>query len=132
MDKQGFTNVDEYLAYQPEHLRDKLDFLRQTILSTIPDAEEIISYQMPAYRYHGMIAYFGVATHHYALYISPQLLDEFRDRLAAYRMTKSAIHFPHDERIPVELVKEIILHAFRKNVEKAELKKRVKSKKNNN
>lgn len=132
MDTQLFSSVDEYLALQPDDLRKKLQVLRQTILQAVPKAEEIISYQMPAYRYKGMLAYFGVAKRHYALYVSPENLNQFRHKLSGFSLTKSAIHFPLDMPVPVDLVKEILQNAFRKNIEKEELKKTVKSKKNNN
>lgn len=92
-------------------------------------AEEVISYQMPGYRHHGMIAYFGVAKNHYALYINPVIMDRFRPKLNDYSLTKSAIHFPFDHEVPSLLIKEIIHTSLQNNLERLQLKKSTKSKK---
>ena len=100
--------------------------LRKAIKKAAPDAEEVISYQMPAYKYHGMVAYFAVRTNHYGLYLMPYVLEVFKDRLAGYKLSKSTIQIPFDKPLPEGLVTEIIDFAVNDNRQKAELKKEAK------
>ncbi|HET6768667.1 MAG TPA: DUF1801 domain-containing protein, partial [Chitinophagaceae bacterium] len=53
-------NVDEYVAAQSKAVQAALNKLRSTIRSAAPEAEEVISYQMPAYKHYGMLVYFAV------------------------------------------------------------------------
>jgi len=122
-------SVDDYIAGQPASIREKLRLLRVIIKEAAPQAEEVISYQMPGYRDHGMIAYFGAAKNHYALYRNPVIMDRFRPKLKAYSLTKSAIHFPYDHEVPPLLIKEIIYTSVQNNLERLRLKKTTKSQK---
>ena len=58
-EKGLFTTVDEYIALHPPSIKAGLDLLRKTIKTAAPGAEELISYRMPAYRLHGMLAFFS-------------------------------------------------------------------------
>ena len=119
----GYTIVDEYIALQPEEHRAKLELIRQTIKAVVPEAIEVISYQMPAFKYHGILAYFAVFRDHYSLIVSPQIREAFSNELLAFKTTKSAIHFPLNTPIPVKLIEEIIRFAAITNFEKAEAKR---------
>ena len=116
--------VDEYLAALPEPVRINLAALRQAIKNAVPEAEETISYQMPGYKWHGMLAWFAAFKNHYSLFVKPAVLNAFKDRLSAYGTTKSALHFPNDTPAPVQLVMEILRHAAAVNVEKTERKQK--------
>lgn len=118
----GFNTVDEYLAAQPDVLRATLEHLRQVIKKAAPEAQELISYSMPAYKYLGMVAYFAAAKNHYGLYVMPRVLESFRSRLGTYKLSKSTIQFPWKTPLPDELVAEIIQYAVRFNREQKELK----------
>jgi uncharacterized protein YdhG (YjbR/CyaY superfamily) len=60
--KPQFSTVDEYIALQKDlQVRETLEQLRKTIIAAAPNADEIISYQMPAYRFHGILVWFAVA-----------------------------------------------------------------------
>ncbi len=58
------TTIDEYLALQTETVRAALEKLRQIIKSVVPDAEEAISYQIPAFKYHGLLVGFAAFEKH--------------------------------------------------------------------
>jgi uncharacterized protein YdhG (YjbR/CyaY superfamily) len=124
-----FRNVDEYLAQQPAAIYEKLTSLRDIIRKTAPQAEEFISYQMPAYKQKGIIAFFAAFTKHYSLFLKPHILNVFRDRLSSYKMTKSAINIPLDTQLPEKLVVEMISFALADNQMKFEEKKKAKNKK---
>jgi len=92
--KSQFKNVDEYIAIQPGHIRPTLEHLRQTIKLASPEAEEVISYQMPGYKFHGVLVWFAAFKNHYGFYCIPDVLQKFKDQLSAYELTKSAIRIP--------------------------------------
>ena len=118
-----YNTVDEYLALQPEQHQANLELIRNTVKTTVPEAVELISYQMPAFKYHGMLCYFAVFKDHYSLFVSPEIREAFSNMLLSYKTTKSAIHFQLNETVPVKLVEEIIRFTAITNLEKAEAKK---------
>jgi uncharacterized protein YdhG (YjbR/CyaY superfamily) len=102
--------VDEYLAGLEEPKRSALQELRQTILSIVPDAEECISYGMPAYRWEGKVfaGFAAFKTHLSYLPHSGSVLEKLSDDLAGYRSTKGSLHFPIDKPLPKSLVQKLI------------------------
>src|SRR5579864_1374844 len=71
MKKTAIKDVDAYIAAQPKNVAAKLKQLRQTVRSAAPEAQEIISYGMPAYKYHGRLVYFGAFKNHISFYPRP-------------------------------------------------------------
>jgi uncharacterized protein YdhG (YjbR/CyaY superfamily) len=102
--------VDEYLRGVDEPKRGTLETLRRTILEIVPDAEEVISYRVPAFRLHGKtIAGFAAFKDHLSyLPFSGSVLPQLAAELEGYTMTKSALHFPVDRPLPKPLVKKLI------------------------
>jgi uncharacterized protein YdhG (YjbR/CyaY superfamily) len=101
--------IDDYLATLDEPKRSTLEQVRRTILDLLPDAEECISYQLPAYRVGGkVIAGFGAFKNHLT-YVphSGSVLDKIPEA-AAYGGTKSALHFPIDEPLPRDLIRKLV------------------------
>ncbi len=118
-----YKTIDEYISLQPFEHQANLELIRNTVKATVPEAVEVISYQMPAFKYHGMLCYFAVFKDHYSLFVSPEIREAFSKDLLPYKTTKSAIHFPLNEPVPVKLVEEIIRFTAITNLEKAEAKK---------
>jgi uncharacterized protein YdhG (YjbR/CyaY superfamily) len=104
------TEVDAYLAALEEPKRGTLEALRRTILDIVPDAEQVISYRVPAFRVDGKtVAGFAAFKNHLSyLPFSGSVLPRLGDALAGYSGTKSALHFPVDEPLPKELVTKLI------------------------
>ncbi len=102
--------VDEYLRGLEEPKRSTLEALRRTILEVIPDAEQVISYGVPAFRVGGKtVAGFAAFRDHLSyLPFSGSVLSQLADELEAYTMTKSALHFPVDQPLSRELVEQLI------------------------
>ena len=102
--------IDGYLASVAEPKRATLQKLRQTIRDILPDAEEVISYGMPAFRLNGnVIAGFAAFKNHLAyLPHSGSLFNGLRDELAGYAFTEGSLHFPIDKPLPKALVKKLI------------------------
>jgi uncharacterized protein YdhG (YjbR/CyaY superfamily) len=104
------ADVDEYLRGIEDPKRSTLEALRRTILEIVPDAEEVISYKVPAFRVQGrIVAGFAAFTHHLSyLPFSGSVLPELASELEGYTMTKSALHFPVDRPLPKTLVRKLI------------------------
>jgi len=118
-----FTTVDEYIALHPSAIRAGLNLLRKTIKTAAPGAEEMISYQMPAYKLNGMLAFFSAAQKHYGFYPTASPIVAFREKLKPYKTSKGAIQFPLDKPIPVKLVSEIVKWKMKENLSKEKVKK---------
>ena len=127
---QPYPEIDAYLAAQPEKARKPLEEIRRIIRQVLPEAEEAISYQMPSFKLHGMIAWYAPSKNHYAIYMPPKYLVQFKEQLAQYSQTKSAIHFDYNKPVPEKLITEMVLAAARENLNKKMTKKPQKSKGN--
>ena len=102
--------VDAYLRGLEEPKRTTLEALRRTILELVPDAEQVISYRVPAFRVGGKtVAGFAAFRDHLSyLPFSGSVLSQLSDELEGYTMTKSALHFPVDRPLAKKLVKRLI------------------------
>ena len=109
MKKGGFASIDDYIAAQAREHRAILRQVRATIRKAVPEAEEAISYQMPAYKLQGRVMlYFAGWKAHYSLYpTTAPLLAAFGDALAGYERSKGTLRFPLDEPVPVRLIARI-------------------------
>ena len=109
MAKTNFKSVDEYMATQPEAVQAVLGRVRSIIRKALPGAEEVISYQIPAYKLHGRcVLYFAGWKQHYSLYpAGDQLVAAFKEELAGYKLSKGTIRFPLSEPVPVKLIERI-------------------------
>src|SRR5262245_4903198 len=109
MAKTDYKSVDEYIAAQPEAVWDTLKRVRDAIRKAVPEAEEVISYQMPAYKLRGgPLLYFAGWKRHYSLYpANDRLLVAFKEDLAPYEIQKATIRFPLSEPVPVRLIERI-------------------------
>jgi len=109
MAKTDFTSVDDYIASQPEAVQGILGRVRSTIRKAAPEAQEIISYNMPTYTLHGSrLLYFAVWKQHYAIYAATaQVVAAFQDELVAYQVDKGTIRFPLSRPVPVSLIGRI-------------------------
>jgi uncharacterized protein YdhG (YjbR/CyaY superfamily) len=102
--------IDDYLAKIEEPKRSTLERLRRTILGIVPEAEECISYQVPAFRVDGeVIAGFAAFKKHLSyLPFSGSVLNQLSEELEGYDKTLSALHFPVDRPLPQALVEKLI------------------------
>ena len=102
--------MDEYLLGIEEPKRATLETLRSTILEIVPEAEQLISYGMPAFRVEGKtVAGFAAFRKHLSyLPFSGTVLSQLADELEGYTMTKSALHFAVDAPLPKALVEKLI------------------------
>ena len=124
MAKTDFKSVDQYIAAQPEQLQSILARVRSTIRKALPLAEEVISYQIPAYKVQGRPSiYFAGWKQHYSLYpAGPELLAAFKDELAGYEISKGTIRFPLSLPVPEELIERIAKFRAKEAAERAKAK----------
>ena len=109
MDKINLKSVDEYIASQPEAVQSVLDRVRRSIQKAVPGAEEVISYQIPAYKMNGSaVIYFAGWKQHYSLYpATVQIVAACKADLAPYEVSKGTIRFPLSGPVPVKLIARI-------------------------
>jgi uncharacterized protein YdhG (YjbR/CyaY superfamily) len=118
MDKQTPTptTVDAYIAQFPQDIQQILAQIRAAIKESAPDAEEKISYRMPAYYQNGYLVYFSAHKRHIGLYPAGSGLEPFHEELAAYHRTKGSLHFPLDQPIPYDLIRKIVKFRVSQNL----------------
>ena len=116
--KISFKNIDEYIAIQTPEVQILLVQMRQTIQKAAPEAEEFISYNMPAYKYHGMLVYFAAYKNHIGFYATPTGHSEFKDELSVYKQGKGSVQFPLSKPLPLDLISRIVAFRVKENLKK--------------
>jgi uncharacterized protein YdhG (YjbR/CyaY superfamily) len=120
-------NIDEYINGFSADVQQILQELRQTIRKAAPNAEEKISYQMPAFFLHGVLIYFAAYKNHIGFYPTASGIAKFKEELSTYKNSKGAVQFPINKPLPLELITRIVKFRVTENVEKAEAKKKGRS-----
>jgi uncharacterized protein YdhG (YjbR/CyaY superfamily) len=107
--------IDGYLAALDEPKRSTLEKLRETILEVVPDAEQCLSYRMPAFKVHGKtVAGFAAFKDHLSyLPHSGSVLSDLGDEIAGYETSKGSLKFAVDKPLPKRLVKKLITARMR-------------------
>ena len=123
-----FKTVDAYLSTFPAPTRRILQEVRQTIKKAAPQAEEVISYNMPAFKLHGVLVYYAAYQKHIGFYPTPSAIKAFEKELAQYQSSKGAVQFPIDQPMPVELITKIVQFRVSENGAKEKAVKQTKSK----
>ena len=107
--KTKHKTIDEYLTGVSPDKRTALEKLRRDIKAAAPEAEECISYQIPAFRLDGrMLVFFGAAARHCSFYPGAIPVEALRDELRAYDTSKGTIRFQADKPLPAALVRKLV------------------------
>lgn len=120
-------SIDEYIAGFPRDIQAILKKVRKTVQAAAPDAEEIISYRMPAFRQKGVLVYFAAFNHHIGLYPPVSGDADLEKAVAPYSNEKGNLRFPFERPIPYELIARIVRMRVKQNEEKAAATARVKA-----
>ncbi len=125
-EKLKFQTADEYINSFPKNIQDVLKKIRSTLQKAVPEAEEVISYQIPAFKFHGWIFYYSVYTNHYSLSCPPpfSVFEAFKKELSPYELSKSTIKFPLDKPVPVKLIEAMAKYRAKENIEAEKNKKK--------
>lgn len=124
--KKTFRLVDEYINTFPKETKIKLQQLRNIIRETAPEAEEIISYNMPAYKTTGVLVYFAGYKSHIGFYPTSSGIIQFKNELSVYKNSKGAVQFPLDKPLPETLIKKMVLYRLSETRERQATKKKQK------
>ena len=114
--------VDEYIAQASPLVKEHLERMRIAILQVALNAQECISYELPAYKQDGIIVYFGGFSKHVSLFPGPHIIEIFKDDLTEYKTSGGTIRFSVDKRLPITLIKKIVKLRLKENLSKTKLK----------
>jgi uncharacterized protein YdhG (YjbR/CyaY superfamily) len=107
--KSAVNTVPEYLARVPEQSRKVFVELRSTIRSAVPrEAQEIISYRIPAFKHKRVLVWFAAFANHCSLFPTAAVIQQFKGELKGFSISKGTIQFPLDKPLPKELIKKIV------------------------
>ena len=116
--KKVFKTTDEYIASFPKNVQVALQQTRQAIRKAAPQAQEVISYSMPAFKQNSILVWFAAFKNHIGFFPKVSAMEAFKEKLSDYKTSKGTIRFPLDKPIPVDLVREIV--SFRVKEDKSE------------
>ncbi|HLN89640.1 MAG TPA: DUF1801 domain-containing protein [Candidatus Binatia bacterium] len=116
--KKGFKTTDEYIASFPQNVQSALKQTRQAVKEAAPEAQEVISYSMPAFKQKGILVWFAAFKNHIGFFPKVSAMEAFKDKLSDYQTSKGTIQFQLDKPIPVDLIKEIV--KFRSKEDRSE------------
>ncbi len=103
------SSIKEYIAHSEPTARLKLQQMVDLIQDTAPNAQQCISYSMPAFKQKGILVYFAAYAKHIGFYPMPSTLTYFESRLTGYKRSKGAVQFPIDQDLPSDLICEMVL-----------------------
>jgi uncharacterized protein YdhG (YjbR/CyaY superfamily) len=117
-----YKTVEEYLSTQPAEIKAILEELRKTIAKAATKAEEMISYNIPAFKLNGMLVWYAAFKEHIGFYPRASGIEVFKKELSGYKMAKGSVQFPIDEPLPLSLVSKIVKYRVAENEEEAKRK----------
>ena len=102
-------DVDEYLATVPEPARSTLNKMRATIRSAVPpEATEVISYRMPAFKHNRVLVWFAAFSDHCSLFPTAAVIEKFKNELKSFSTSKGTLHFPTNKPLPTALIRKLV------------------------
>jgi len=118
-----FKTVDEYISTFPASAKKILQEIRKTIHEAAPQAEDVISYNMPASKFKGVLVYYAAYEKHIGFYPTASGIEVFKKQLGGYKFSKGAIQFPIEQPMPFDLIKKIVKFRVKEVQEKEKAKK---------
>jgi len=112
-----FTSINEYVSTLPENAQKAMGEIIATIKAKVPDAEESISYNMPAFKVNGeYFVHFSAWKNHIGMYPIPTGNEAFQKQVEPYRSAKSSLNFPIDKPMPIKLIEKSIKFRIAENL----------------
>lgn len=118
------TDIDGYISQFSGDVQAILEQVRETIRKAAPEAKEVISYQMPAFKQHGILVYFAAWKQHVGLYPPISGNKSLEKAVARYAGPKGNLQFPLDEPMPLKLIERIVKLRVKQDTEKAAAKRK--------
>ena len=109
------STIDEYVAAFPPEVRAILERIRRTVSRAAPDAQETISYRIPAFTLNGTLVYFAAFKAHVGFYPPVRGDAKLVKAVSRYAGEKGNLRFPLDEAIPYDLIERIVQHRVKQN-----------------
>lgn len=122
--KTTVQSIDEYIRQFSPEIQEKLQTMRNVIKEAAPEAEETISYRMPAFAMRGILVYFAAFKNHIGFYPTASGISAFQDELSAYHSAKGSVQFPLKEPLPCDLISKIVTFRVAENLRKEKVKKK--------
>lgn len=118
------TDIDAYIVDFPDDIKQLLEQVRVTVKAAAPQAKEVISYAMPAFKMNTVLVYFAGYAGHIGFYPGAAGIETFKDEFAKrnYKWSKGAVQFPLDQPLPLDLITKIVTFRVKQDLEKAALK----------
>jgi uncharacterized protein YdhG (YjbR/CyaY superfamily) len=110
-----YKTINDYIKTFPAEIQEILENIRRVIHKAAPEAEETISYQMPAFKLNKVLVYFAAHKNHIGFYPTASGIESFKIELTNYTFSKGAIQFPLDKPIPYDLIENIVKFRVREN-----------------
>jgi uncharacterized protein YdhG (YjbR/CyaY superfamily) len=111
-----FRDVDDYLARLPKASQDALENLRRTIKSIVPEAVEVISYQIPTFKYKGrMLVSYAAFSEHCSFFPGAHPIEVHQDKLSSYETSKGTVRFPVNKPLPASLIRKLVKTRIEEN-----------------
>lgn len=125
MAKTDFKTIDEYQEGFPAAIQKRMQTIRKIIHKIVPGVEEAISYQIPCFKYNGYLIYYAAFPNHISLSnpFSSDFLKEFENDLKNYKVSKSVIQLPNKDKLPVDMITQMIQFRKQENEQKPKSKK---------
>jgi uncharacterized protein YdhG (YjbR/CyaY superfamily) len=115
--------IDEYILKFPSETQEQLSAIRHIIQKAAPDAEEVISYGMPAYKSGSILVYFAGYKNHIGFYPTASGIENFKEHFTDYKWSKGAVQFPVNKPLPEKLITAIVKFRINEVQQKAKQSK---------
>jgi uncharacterized protein YdhG (YjbR/CyaY superfamily) len=124
MAKTDFKTIDDYQSTFPEEIQERMQIIRNIVHRIVPTVEEAISYQIPCFKYKGYLLYYSAYAKHISLShpFSDALLENFKENLKNYKVSKSAIQIPNNVPLPLQFIEDFVKFRAEENENKPEKK----------
>jgi uncharacterized protein YdhG (YjbR/CyaY superfamily) len=116
MERKKPQNVDEYIKSYPKEIQNILEQVRAAIKKAAPASEEVISYQIPAFKQDGILVWYAAFKDHIGFYPKAKAIEVFSSELLKYETSKGTIKFPLDKKIPLGLITKITKYRVKENL----------------
>lgn len=121
--KAHFGSIDEYMATFPAETQKAMKEIRSTIKAIVPEAEEHISYNMPAFKVNGeYFANFAAWKNHIGMYPIPEGNVAFQEEVLNYKSAKSSLRFPLDKPMPLKFIAKVVKFRIAENLKNTKIK----------
>lgn len=116
------STIEQYIAGSAPEARPLLKEIRRVVRAAAPEAEEVISYRMPAFRQHGILIYFAAFKHHIGVFPPVSGDAKLEEALEPYAGPKGNLRFPMDRPVPHALIRRIVRLRLKQNLARASAK----------